>query len=290
MRPMRGFLLAVVTMTFPVVSGCSVEAGKIPSVAAEPSDQFRREGTLEIRSTMAHLMDSAALISRIQNTIQRGLAENQVNTDAVSSSPSGLLETSEADVLTFDKDQPEKFKYRLNNSASLSLTTKSGGRVSVILEGSIDDSSGKIKIKDSKVDIVHETANGNQSFRILVETNTSVNGEHATQWQIDFSQLGALYRDIGGEDEATANLKGVLTVRVSESGVAVSAKDLKQVAGEVEITYDVIDIDMSIAPKGLRKLNVSGSVDQKKKRVGAFAVIRSTSGNSTEMSFKLDMH
>lgn len=282
---MRGALRLVFALA---LAGCSVEAGKIPRTSAVRPPEVVAKTRGEVKSTLNELHESVAMIGRVQSVIQRGLSERDVAAGG-SPIPANLLSASDADTLTFDDAHPERFEYRLNNSAAFSLRTKSGGKVEIVLVGTLDDLGDHVTIKDAKLDVSHTKGDDHQVFHILFEKHTSQDGTPTTEWSVDFRQLSELYQDMGGEDEAIASLSGSVEIRVSANETHVSAKDFTLNRDDVSVVFEEVEIHLVRGAESSNDVKVKGHVDQAGKRRGEFAVARAAANNGTELALNLDI-
>lgn len=270
------------------VSSCTVESGKLPVGTNKLTSEIDVKTRGEIKSALTELNKSIAMINKVQNVIQRGLAERDLDTGSNPSRDS-LLAPSESDTLTFDTVTPERFEYRLTNSTSLSLNTRAGGKIQVLLIGTLDDTGEAIAIKDARLEVVHETSDGNQVFKILYEKNTLEEGLETTEWSIDFRQLSNLYRAMGGDDEAIAALSGSLEVRISKFETSVTANDFSLTHKDLVVVFEKVDIQFNNELLNNNKIVVKGYVDQGTSRRGSFAVSKDTRSNSTEFNVIIDI-
>lgn len=257
--------------------GCSVEAGKIPTAMTVLTPEGELRARTEIKTSLSEIQSSVALIGRVQSVIQKGLEEHDIKTGEIADQPLNLIIPSDADSLTFDKDHPEKFEYRLNNSASVSLKTKSGGHLDIVLTGTLDDLGDHFALRDAKLEVIHERELDRKTFEILVEKKTDQSGVVVTEWLLDFHQLDELYRAISGKDEANlTNMNGVLSVRLSTNEATVTAKDFSMSHKDVRVTFDVVDVNVSNIEgrdgRKPRKVLVSGYADRAQTRLGTFLV------------------
>ena len=286
MRINRDFLILTSIVLSAV--GCSVEAGKIPVASMARPPEVMEKTRDELKSTLTELQASVAMVGRVQRVIQRGLSERDVDAsgDPV---PANLFAPSNADTLTFDREHPERFEYRINNSASFALRTRSGGKIEVILAGTLDDTGEKIVIKDAKLEVIHARPDDRQVFHILYEKQTTDDGMATTEWSIDFRQLSDLYRNMGGEDAAIAALEGFLEVRISETETHVVAEDFALSRNEISVIFEKVEIHIIRGSAPSNDIQIKGHVDQNGIRKGEFSVSRAADSEKLEFALKLDV-
>ena len=68
------------------------------------------------------------------------------------------VDHSDADTLTFSPEHKERIQYRLNNRATTNLNNRFGGKIQIVLLGTLDDGGDKLAIKDAKLEVIHERA------------------------------------------------------------------------------------------------------------------------------------
>lgn len=284
------FGLALAAVSLIAIFSCKVESDQVPHASIIIAPEIEQKSRLEIKSVLTQLTASTALLSRVQNVLQRGLKEQDSVSGPISpAKPLNILEPSEADTLSFSSERPEAFEYRLNNSAGLSLQTRSGGQLSFTLSGTVNQNGERVDIIDAKLDVLFVSQTGEQKFHILTQSHRDVNGEYGTDWSIDFSQLNALNEAAVGEAETAANISGVLTVHVSKSRTDVSATSFRQVSGDMVIFFDTLEIHMTNESSQLTEAKVSGRVERGGNQVGEFSIIKATGQGVGEFHLSLNL-
>ncbi|MCX6123430.1 MAG: hypothetical protein NTV34_01570 [Proteobacteria bacterium] len=138
--------LAVQTLAVVVclvsIHSCSVQSGPLPVGVESQEPEMVALGRTEIKDILTGLSVSAQAVNRIQSVLKRGLEAREETPESAGArsltlSGQNLLEPTNGDSMTFDADRPERFEYRLNNSTSLNLKTKSGGKITMTLSGSL---------------------------------------------------------------------------------------------------------------------------------------------------------
>lgn len=271
-----------------IISGCSVQSGKIPVGTAEISPALAAQGRAEIKERLSSVYQTTAAITRIHNVVKRGLADRDQNQGSQNAAVDSLMfEPSAADTLIFDENHPEAFQYRLNNTTTMNLKTKAGGKITFVLSGSLEEINGKVKIKNAKLDVQHESRGASQTFHLLVETHTNNTNETTTVWSLDFSELSSLYREMGGDDTALAKLSGNIQITMSNERTDISGKNFSTRQNDVAVTFDILEIHAINNPFKLEAINVSGSITRDNSDVGQFSVERNSLNGSTELSLNL---
>lgn len=279
-------LMSVSAFCLVTMVGCSVESGKVPSAAVVVSPESQTRARAEVKATLADLQSSIGVVGRLQSLVQRGLADRNIDAGSASDPSLSLLTPSDTDALTFDQTHPEKFEYRLNNSTTISLKTKSGGHIDIVLSGTLDDLGNHFAIRDAKLEITHDRDGKRNVFKILAETRTEQNGVAFTEWQVDFRRLGELYQAMGGQDESSLTvMNGVLTVHMSKDNSNISAKEFSIQNKHVLVAFDVVDVHVDTSPgKKGNKVLVSGHVDRDGKLMGEFSVSHQSSASEADLN------
>lgn len=284
---MSRYLISCIIFSVIPVFGCSVESGQIPSASAVVSPEGQNRARAEVKSTLTGLQASLGVVGRLQSLVQRGLADRSVDAGTTNDPSLSLLTPSDTDALMFDEVHPEKFEYRLNNSTTISLKTKSGGHIDIVLSGTLDDLGNHFAIRDAKLEITHDRDGNRSVFKILTETKTEQNGVPFTEWQVDFHQLSELYRAMGGQEESTLTvMNGVLTVHMSKENSTIVAKDFSIRNKNVLVAFEVVDVNVETSgqKKGNNKVLVTGHVDKDGKRMGEFSISHKSSASEADLN------